>query len=60
MAFKHSKAHPGFDSVAAGIAARQGIPLKNAKALLAKRTRMFAKGAAGKRNPRLKRVRGRA
>jgi hypothetical protein len=49
--------HPGFKSVAAGIAAKEGIPLKNAGAILAASSRN-ASAKAKKANPRLKRVKG--
>jgi hypothetical protein len=48
--------HPGFEAVARAIAARQGIPIKNARAILAKKTREASVGAK-QRNPRLRRVR---
>ena len=47
--------HPGFKSVQATIAKKQGIPLKNAGAILAASTRK-ASAAAKKANPRLKKV----
>lgn len=50
-----SKAHPGFKSVQASIAKKEGIPMKNAGAILASRTRA-ASPAAKKANPALKRV----
>ena len=53
---KHSKAHPGFEAVAAQIAKKQGVSLERARAILAARTRK-ASPAAKRRNPRLKRVR---
>ncbi len=53
---KHSKAHPGFGPVAKGIAQKMGIPMENASAILAKSTRNAS--AAAKKNPRLKRVKG--
>lgn len=52
-----SKAHPGFQNVAAGMAKRQGISRKAASAELAASTRR-ASPAARKANPRLNRVRG--
>lgn len=52
-----SKAHPGFKNVAKGMAAKQGIPLKNAMAELASSTRK-ASPKAKKANPNLKRVKG--
>lgn len=47
--------HPGFKSVQATIAKKQGIPMKNAGAILAASTRK-ASAAAKKANPRLKKV----
>lgn len=47
--------HPGFKSVQANIAKKQGIPMKNAGAILAASTRK-ASAAAKKANPRLKKV----
>lgn len=47
--------HPGFASVQSSIAARQGIPMRNAGAILASSTRK-ASSAAKKKNPRLRRV----
>ena len=44
-----------FKSVQAGIAKKQGIPLKNAGAILAKKTRE-ASPAAKRKNPKLRRV----
>ncbi len=55
---KHSKKHPGFKSVAAGIARRQHVSIKRARAMLASGTRR-AGTKARRANPRLKRVRGR-
>lgn len=52
---RKSKAHPGFKAVASGIAARQGIPVARADAILASRTR-GASPAAKAANPRLRRV----
>ena len=52
---KRSKKHPGFKSVAKNISKKQKIPVKQASAILASRTRK-ASPAAKKRNPRLKRV----
>ena len=51
------KAHPGFKATAKSIAAKEGIPLKNADAILANTTRN-ASPAAKKANPKLKRVKG--
>lgn len=51
------KKHPGFKSVAAKIARKEGIPVKNAGAILANATRK-ASPAAKKANPALKRVKG--
>jgi hypothetical protein len=50
-----TKAHPGFKAVQAKIAAKQGIPLKNAGAILAASSRK-ASPAAKKANPALKKV----
>jgi len=52
-----SAQHPGFQAVAQKIAARSGLPVSRAKAILAARTRA-ASPAAKRRNPRLKRVKG--
>lgn len=49
------KSHPGFKSVAAGIARREGISRSRAGAILASATRGASRGAK-KSNPRLKRV----
>ena len=49
--------HPGFKSVQAKIAKRQGISSDRAGAILAASTRR-ASPAAKKANPRLKRVKG--
>jgi hypothetical protein len=54
---KGGKAHPGFQNVASGIAARKGISKKRASKILAASTRK-ASPAAKKKNPRLKRVKG--
>jgi hypothetical protein len=51
------KAHPGFKSVARRIAAKQGVPMERANAMLAASTRKASTGAK-KSNPRLKRVKG--
>jgi hypothetical protein len=53
-----SKAHPGFQAVQSGIARRQGISEKRAGAILASATRKAARGPAGRRNSRLRRVKG--
>jgi hypothetical protein len=50
-----SKKHPGFKKVAEQIARKEGIPAKNAAAILAKKTRE-ASAAAKRKNPALKRV----
>ena len=52
-----SKAHPGFKAVQAEIAKKAGVSKKRAGAILAARTRK-ASPAAKKRNPRLKKVKG--
>ncbi len=49
--------HPGFHSVATKIAARQGISMKSAGAILAASARR-ASPAAKRANPRLKKVFG--
>lgn len=53
-----SKAHPGFQKVAEGIAEREGVSEDRASAMLAASTRR-ASPAAKKANPRLKRVKAR-
>jgi hypothetical protein len=53
------KAHPGFKAVQNQIAQRQGISKKRAGAILASQGRK-ASPAAKKRNPRLKRIKGKA
>lgn len=50
--------HPGFKRAAASIARREGVPIARAKAILATSSRRGSP-AARRRNPRLKRVRGR-
>lgn len=52
------KAHPGFKSVQASIAKREGVSGKRAGAILASATRRNAKGPAGRKNSRLRRVKG--
>jgi len=52
-----SKAHPGFKAVQSEIAAKEGVSKKEAGAMLASRTRNASAGAK-KRNPRLRRVKG--
>ena len=52
---KKSDKHPGFAKVASKIAAKEGIPMKNAGAILAKSTRGASK-AAKRKNFRLNRV----
>lgn len=56
MASKSSK-HPGFKAVQKKIAARQGVSMERAGAILAAATRR-ASPAAKRRNPRLLRVKG--
>lgn len=51
-----AKAHPGFKSVQAKIAKKQGISKERAGAILAASTRNASKKAK-KANPRLRRVR---
>ena len=52
-----SKAHPGFKSVQASIAKKEGISKDRAGAILAAGARKAGK-AAHKANPRLNRVKG--
>lgn len=52
-----SKKHPGFKSVQAGIAKREGVSEKRAGAILASASR-GASAKAKKANSRLKRVKG--
>lgn len=56
--YMKSKAHPGFKAVQAEIAKKQGIPMKNAGAILASASRK-ASPAAKAKNPALKKVMGR-
>ena len=51
------KAHPGFKAVAKKIAAKQGVPMERAGAILAAGARK-ASPAAVKANPALKKVSG--
>jgi hypothetical protein len=51
------KAHPGFAKVQAGIARRSGVSMEAAGAILAASTRK-ASAKAKRKNPRLKRVKG--
>lgn len=53
-----TKAHPGFKAVQQKIAQQQGIPMKNAGAILASASRKASPTAKSK-NPALKRVAGR-
>lgn len=55
MAYKHTKAHPGFKAVEAKVAREPGI--RNPGAVVASGARHASK-AAHKANPRLNRVRG--
>jgi hypothetical protein len=50
-----AKKHPGFEKVAAGMAKKQGVPIKEADAELASRTRKSS-AAAKRKNPALKKV----
>ena len=52
-----AKKHPGFKAVQKKIAAKQGVSMKSAGAILAATTRK-ASPAAKRANPRLKRVMG--
>jgi hypothetical protein len=54
---KHTKAHPGFNTVADQIAQKEGVSPDRARAMLAASTR-GASAKAKKANPRLKRVKG--
>ncbi len=54
---KKKQKHPGFKAVQKEIAAKEGIPMKNAGAILASASR-GASPAAKKKNPMLKRVKG--
>jgi hypothetical protein len=54
---KHSKAHPGFKAVAAGIAKKEGVSPDRAAAILAASSRGASK-KAHKANPRLNCVKG--
>lgn len=47
--------HPGFKAVSKKIASKQGIPIENARAILARASRS-ASPKAKRKNPRLKRV----
>ncbi len=51
------KKHPGFKAVQKRIAAKEGIPMERAGAILAASSR-GASPAAKRSNPRLKRVKG--
>jgi hypothetical protein len=51
------KKHPGFKATQKKIAARQGLSMESAGAILAAGARKASKKAVAK-NPRLKRVRG--
>ncbi len=50
-----ASAHPGFKSVAANIAKKQGLPMARANAILAFSSKHASAGAK-KKNPRLKKV----
>jgi hypothetical protein len=54
-----ARKHPGFKAVQGQIAARQGVSEERAGAILASQTRK-ASPAAKRRNPRLKRVKGKS
>ena len=56
---KKSKAHPGFKAVQSKIAKQRGVSKERAGAMLAASTRR-ASASAKKKNPRLKRVKGKA
>lgn len=50
--------HPGFKAAQAEIAKKEGVSKQRAGAILASSSRKAAKGPAGRRNPRLRRVMG--
>ena len=52
-----SKNHPGFKGAAKNVAKKEGIPMKNAKAIIGAASHDASK-AAVKANPRLKKVPG--
>ena len=52
-----SKEHPGFKAVAAKVSRKEGIPMKNAAAIIAASSRN-ASAKAKAANPRLNRVKG--
>lgn len=54
-----SSKHPGFNKVASRISKREGVSKDRARAILAASSRR-ASSAAKRKNPRLKRVRGRS
>lgn len=56
-ALEHTAKHPGFKSVQASIAKKEGISSDRAGAILAASSRR-ASPAAKRRNPRLNRVKG--
>lgn len=56
MPRKPPEPHPGFDAVAAHIAAHEGVPIGQARAMLASSTR-HASGKAKAANPALRKVR---
>jgi hypothetical protein len=53
------KAHPGFKAVQKKIAKKQGVSMESAGAILASSSRK-ASPAAKKKNPNLKKVKGKA
>lgn len=53
----HSHPHPGFKKVQKNIAAKEGVSMESAGAILANASRHASKSAK-KANPRLKRVKG--
>lgn len=54
---KMKENHPGFKAVASGIAKKQGIPVSNAKAIVAATSRKASEKAKAA-NPMLKKVMG--
>lgn len=52
-----NRSHPGFEAIAKKIAAKMGIPIERARAILAARTRGDS-AAAKAANPNLNKVKG--
>jgi hypothetical protein len=53
-----SAKHPGFKKAASSIAKKEGVSKESAGKILAAATRKAKGGPAGKKNPRLKKVKG--